>query len=402
MPEPEQQTALNGLRVVEVAGGVAAAFCGKLLADFGADVITVEPPGGSELRRLGPFANRDDANETGALHLYLNSGKKSITIDTGTASGRAALLRLLPTTAALIDDRPVGTLAAEGLPDERLERDFPVLVVTHLSAFGQTGPYATAPATNLTSFASGGQMAPTGEPDREPLKNGGFQAEYQLGLNGFTATLAGIWAAMADGEGDSIDVAAMECMTSTLEVSLNAYAYARIDFFRGRRGNVPASTMGLFQCADGYVGIHAMPRNFPALARLIDAEWMIEDERFRDGPSRLAHDDELRAMIYAWTAGQEKKAAYERAGHMRAPLAYVHDMSDLFESPHLQARKYLQRVEHPVAGEYVLPGPLFRMSDTPAQFRRAPLLGDHTEAVLGELGYSEADIDVLRGTGVIS
>lgn len=333
--------------------------------------------------------------------MYLNTSKRSITLNLDTASGKVLLGRLLSGTDALIDDRPFGTLEAEGFGAQRLANEFPRLVATQLSAFGQSGPYMSLPWTNLTSFAAGGQMAATGDPDREPLKNGGFQADYQLGLNGFTATLAGIWSAAESGVGDVIDVAAMECMASTLEIMLNTYCYAHVDYWSGRKGNVLSGVLGLFPCEDGYLGIHAMPRNFPALARLMDADWMVDDERFRDSASRLAHDDELRAMVYAWASQQEKRAAYQRAGETRAPVAYVHEMSDLFTSPQLQARDYFQTLQHPLAGTLAYPGPLFRMTDTPSSLRPAPLLGEHTTDVLTELGLEPSDIDVLRGTGVI-
>ena len=395
-------SALEGTRIIDLSTGVAGGFCTKLLADFGADVIKIEPLRVDDgLRSIGPFADRSAASETGALHLYLNTSKRSITLNLETPSGRLLLRRLLSQSDALVDDRPVGTLEAKGFDGDRLAEQFPRLVVTQLSAFGQSGPYASTPSTNLTSFAAGGQMAATGDPDREPLKNGGFQAVYQLGLNGFTATLAGLWAAADSGSGDTIDVAAMECMASTLEVMLNTYCYAKIDYWSGRKGNVLSAVLGLFPCEDGYIGVHAMPRNFPALARLMDAEWMLEDERFRDSASRLANDDELRAMVYAWASQQEKKVAYQRAGETRAPIAYVHEMGDLFTSPQLQARNYLQQIEHPLAGTLTYPGPLFRMTDTPAAPRRAPLLGEHTDQVLAELGLQPRDIDVLRGTGVI-
>jgi crotonobetainyl-CoA:carnitine CoA-transferase CaiB-like acyl-CoA transferase len=394
---------LAGIRIVDLSQGVAGGYCTKLLADFGAEVLKIEAPGqGDPLRRFGPFANQDDPRETGALHLYLNTSKSSLTLDTGTATGQALLGRLLESTDALLDDRPPGTLEDEGFDAELLANNYPALVVTRLSAFGQTGPYAQLPATNLTSFAMGGQMAITGDPDREPLKNGGFQAEYQCGLNGMVATVAGLWAAERDGAGDDIDVAAMECMASTLELMLNQYCYTQTDLWSGRRGNVMSSVVGLYPCADGYIGIHAMPRNFPALARLMDADWMLESEEFGTNAARLAHEDELRALVYAWAGDQHKKDVYERAGKVRAPVAYVHEIPDLLASPQLAARAYFANLEHPRAGTHTYPGPPWRMSETPWRARRAPLLGEHTNEVLtGRLGLSLAEIAVLRGEGIV-
>lgn len=402
MPENQRIGPLSGVRIVDLSRGVAGGYCTRLLAGFGADVIKIEQPGaGDLLRREGPFADPGNTAESGALHLYLNAGKRSITLDTSTPTGRDILDGLLKHADALVDDRAPGVLESEGFDTSAFALTFPTLVVTHLSAYGQAGPYSSVPATNLTSLAMGGQMSPTGDPDREPLKNGGYQADYQLGLNGMTATLAGLWAAGRDGAGDEIDVAAMECMASTLELSLNQYCYTQMDLGSGRRGNVMSSAIGLYPCEDGFIGIHAMPRNFPALARLIDAEWMLESEEFGTSAARMQHDDELRAMIYAWASGQSKKAAYEKAGTMRAPLAYVHEIPDLLASPQLQARHAMEEIEHPVAGKHVYPGAPWQMKDTPWQGLRAPLLGEHTDAVLADLGLTAQDMAVLRAQGVI-
>ena len=401
----EQQSPgpLAGIQVVDLSRSVSGGYCTKLLASYGAEVIKIEPPGtGDPIRRQGPVANDARPEETGALHLYLDTNKLSLTLDTGTTTGQALLGRLLEGADALIDDRPPGTLEAQGLDAGATESLYPRLVVTRVSAFGQSGAYAQAPATNLTSFAMGGQMAITGDPDREPLKNGGYQAEYQAGLNAMVATVAGIWAADRDGAGDQVDVSAMESMASTLELMLNTYCYLQVDHWSGRRGNIASAVVGLYPCADGYLGVHAMPRNFPALTRLMDSEWMLQSEEFGDSAARLQHEDELRAMIYAWAGDQKKKEVYARAGELRAPVAYVHDMQDLIESPQLKAREYLQQIDHPLAGTHTYPGQPWRMSETPWRSGRAPLLGEHTDEILsGRLGLSAAEIAVLRGEGVI-
>src|SRR5215203_4870583 len=301
------EQALAGTLVIDISRGIGGAYCTKLLADFGADVILIESPEGGPLRRHGPFASGHPDHETGALHLYLGTNKRSVTLDIATASGAELLRRLLATADALVEDGPPGGLEAIGLGLQARQQRYPRLVTTRISTFGQDGPYASSPATNLTAFAMGGQMALTGDPDREPLKNGGYQANYQAGLNGFTATLAGLWAAGTTEQGDEIDVSAVECMASTLELMLAAFAYLGVDHWRGRRGNIASAVLGIYPCADGYVGVHAMPRNWPALARLIEMDWMLDDERFRDQAGRLQHEDELRALIYAWAADKEKK-----------------------------------------------------------------------------------------------
>jgi crotonobetainyl-CoA:carnitine CoA-transferase CaiB-like acyl-CoA transferase len=191
-------------------------------------------------------------------------------------------------------------------------------------------------------------------------------------------------------------------MAATLEAFLPHYAYSRSEVLTKRRGNTNSAVIGLYPCADGYLGIHAMPRQFAALAKTMDAEWMLEDERFRDGRSRLLHNDELTARFYAWCLAQHREEVYARAGRLRAPLAYMHTLEDLTKSPQLQARAYLQEVDHPEAGRLTYPGPPFRMGEAPARMGRAPLLGEHNEKVYGErLGLGRRDLVRLRANGVI-
>jgi crotonobetainyl-CoA:carnitine CoA-transferase CaiB-like acyl-CoA transferase len=191
-------------------------------------------------------------------------------------------------------------------------------------------------------------------------------------------------------------------MASTLEVALNTYAYTGIDVWGQRRGNVVAATMGIFPCADGYIGIHAMPRNVPPLFQTMEMEELLEDERFNSPAARLQNNDDLLATMFVWAADKRKHDVYARAGRMRGPVAFVHDMEDLFTSPQLAARGFLHEVEHPVAGRIVLPGAPFKQSDAGYRVRRAPLLGEHTSAVLRErLGLSDTDLRALSGQGVV-
>lgn len=397
------QQALAGITVVEFGSNVAAPFCGKLLADYGATVVKVEPPGtGDPAREAGPFPDRGPDRETSALYLYLNTNKQSVALDLEQAAGLRLALDLARQADVVVENYPPGYLHERGLGYAALRELNPALVYVSLSAWGQTGPWSQWRATNLISFATGGQMQLTGDPDREPLKTGGEQADYQLGLNGFSAALVGLWDALETGTGQQIDISAQEAMASTLEVALNTYAYTGIDVWGQRRGNVLASTMGIFPCADGYLGIHAMPRNFPPLLQTMELEHLLEDDRFNSPAARLQNNDELLAMMFAWAADKQKQEVYARAGQMRGPVAFVHDMADLFASPQLGARGSLQEVGHPEAGRITLPGAPFKLSETPARVGRAPLLGEHTTIVLRErLGLTDDDLRALSGQGVI-
>jgi len=235
-------TSLSVLRVLDLSESVAGGFCTKLLAGFGADVIKIERPGGGDpVRRHGPFPDDLPHGERGALFLYLNTGKKSITLDIAQRSGALILRRLVEGAEVVVESFPPRWLTELGLGYESLARIKPRLVMTSVTPFGQDGPYAGYRATNLTVFAAGGQMALTGEPDREPLKTGGYQAEYQAGFHAFAATAVAAFSADATEVGQHIDIAAMECQATALEPYVSSWAHQRRDIGR-RRGDVePAS-----------------------------------------------------------------------------------------------------------------------------------------------------------------
>ena len=406
--DQEPAGALDALTVLDLSEGIAGAFATKLLADYGARVIKVERPGtGDPTRRQGPFPDGLPHPERSALFLYLNTNKLSLTLDYSTRTGATLLRRLLEDCDGAVEDHPTRRREDLGLGADALIAATPRLVITLVSAFGATGPYSAWPSTNLTSYASGGQMAMCGDPDREPLLAGGYQAEYQLGLHAYAATLGALWHAAQTEHGQVVDVGAMEAMATTLELSLSNYLYRHrtgaepmpdSPFLAGppRRGNAQSAAIGLYPCADGYVGVHAMARQIPALLEMIG----VEDASL--GEDRLRRNDELSARIYAWAADMPKHEAYRLAGAHRAPLAFVHNMQDLVESEHLRFRRAVREVEHPEAGVLAYPRGPFEISGTPWLEGRAPLLGEHNEEVLCRLmGLERRDLAILRTAGVI-
>ncbi len=407
-PETADDLALSGFTVLEFGEGVSAPFCGKLLADYGADVIKIEPPEGDAARRHGAFPDDLPHPEKSALFLYLNTNKKSITLDFSTATGARLLRRLLEEVDVLVENQPPGRLEGLGLSCREMAVVNPRLLMISVKPFGD-GPYGRWKATNLTSFASGGQMYLTGDPDREPLLNGGYQADCQAGLNAFAAALTGLWGVGGMEVGQHVEVSAMECQACVLEVYQPHHAYTGSDVLSPRRGNQNSAVIGLYPCQDGHIGIHAMPRQFAALARAMGREDMLTDERFRTAFARLVHNDELLAELYAWAATQTRENAHRLAREFRAPLAPVLNLEEVLASPQMQSRRHFREVDHPVAGRWVYPGPPFRLTDgllPDGNWRwrpgRAPLLGEHNEEVLGEmLGLERSDLVRLRASGVI-
>ncbi len=404
----QPQGALASLTLLDLSQGIAGAFAAKLLADYGARVVKVERPGrGDPTRRQGPFPDGVPHPERSALFLYLNTNKLGVTLDYTIPTGASVLRALLAHAHGLIEDHPTMRRDGLGIGTQDLLREMPRLVIAQVSAFGSSGPYADRPATNLTSYAAGGQMAMCGDPDREPLLAGGYQADYQLGLHAYAATLGALWHAARTGDGQLVDVGAMEAMATTLELSLSNYLYrnrpgaepqAENPFLAGpaRRGNAQSAAIGLYPCADGHVGVHAMARQVPALLEMLG----VDDASL--GEDRLRRNDELSARIYAWAADLPKHEAYRLAGEHRAPLAFVHDMKDLVESEHLRYRHAIRGIAHPEAGELPYPRGPFEMSNAPWREGRAPLLGEHNEVVLcGMLGLERRDLGILTAAGVI-
>ncbi len=390
---------LDGLRVLELGTFVSAPFCGKLFAGYGAEVIKVEPPGGDIARAHGPFKDGVPNAETSALFLYLNTGKKSVVVDLRTPYGRDAFLALAATADVVIENFRPADLRAMGVTYEALRAVNPRITLVSITAYGQDGPYADFRSNNLTGMAMGGQMYITGTPEGGPLKNAGYQADYQGGLNAFSAATLAVLAAERDAEGQHVDVSVQQCMSPILEAGIPFYSYMG-RFSPIRRGNFMASTIGIYPCTDGYVGVHVMPRNWPPFLKAIGRPDMLTDPRFATGADRLLNADDLMAELYATLAGESKRDLYRRAGENRAPIAFVHTIKEVIESPQLNARGILTRIDHPVAGEATYYGPPWWMGPGGWSTGRAPLLGEHTEEVLRDsAGLDDAVISRASALG---
>lgn len=399
---------LHGTRVLDLTSGVAGPWCARLLAEYGCDVVKVERPGtGDPSRSHGRFPEGIPHGERSALFLWLNAGKRSLTLDIATATGRSLLLTLAAKADVVVQDLRPAEAARLRLTHDDFASGNPAVVTTSVTAFGQRGPYADWRATNIVSYAAGGQHYLSGDPDREPLQTGGYQAEYQAGTWAFGATLAALWHARRTGEGQQAEVAGMEVQASILELYLPDYAYRKSLALTTRRGNYSSAVVGVYPAADGHIGIHCMPKNWPQLLDAMDAQWMAADERFADNRARLRNDDELSAQFFVWAGSVTKREAYERAGRARAPISPVNTVADLLGSTHLNARGFFREIDHPEAGTLRYPSPPARMQvrpdmpATPPEPRPAPLLGEHTADVLAELGLGPRDLCALSAASII-
>ena len=395
---------LQGVSVVDLTHYLSGPYCTKLLATLGADVVKVERPGtGDPLRHLGPFPTGHPDPEAGAWFLYLNTSKKSITLDLKCSQGREALLKLVRSADILAENFAPGVMDRLGLDYQTLQRENPALVMTSISNYGQTGPYRDWKAAEINLYAAGGLMNITGEPEQEPLKEGAPLAQLGTGQNAFVATMTALIYAEDTGQGQQIDISIAEYATNILENALMQYSYSGQEYSRvGNRGYGRAA-WGIYPCADGYVGIVAGPdQNWPEVAKIMESE-ELADPRYASRQGRLLYADEVDALMLPWLLDHNKVDIFKAGQEHGLGFSYVSTMQDLLEMGQLEARDYFVELEHPVAGRLKYPGPPISPHSPvePWVYRRAPLLGEHNREVLVErLGYSAQELEHLQGQGV--
>lgn len=391
--------ALDDLRVLDLSGQVAGPFCAKMLGDFGADVVKLEPPGGEAGRLLPPFVADVPGPERSAFFLYLNTSKRSVTLDITIPAGAAVFRRLAAAADVVVESFAPGTLEALGLGFDELERLRPGIILTSITPFGRTGPWRDLPINELAAAALSGWASVNGRPDREPLKPGGSQASFQAGTAAFVATMNAVVHCDRRGEGQHVDVSILEPSVASFAPALTATQY---------RGEAPERQHGDFSrgpvpTRDGYFSLTLSRAHFwrDAMVELGLPE-LAYDERFYEASYRHAHHHEVAPAVEAKIAARGKRELFEALGTLRVVGGMVLTTEELFQDPHVRARGFLAPLEHPEAGVLEYPGAPFKMSETPwAPSRAAPRLGEHTEEVLRAAGLSTEEIECLRVERVV-
>ena len=391
--KPMEDYPLSGLRVLDLSQYVSGPYCAKLLADFGAEVIKIEPPATGDIsRQYGPFPGDIPNIESSGLFLYLNTNKKSITLNLQSESGIEILKQLSAQADVLVGNSGPGGLDCESL----LELN-PSLILTSISYFGQNGPYRDYKGSDIVAQALGGVMKLTGLPDREPLKIAGPQAEYQAGLNAAVATMAAIYFRDETGMGQHIDVSVMEVLASILEGALLSYAYDGTSRQRAGARHPTVYPSTILPCKDGYMHVDA-GTDWGTFARFVGIPELLDYE-----PAELRRKaEEIDALLIPWLAERTMEEIFQGSQEWRLPFAMVLRASDLPGDPQFQARGFFLNIDHPVAGTLTYSGAPFKMDGSPPKTGRAPLLGEHNEQVYGDiLGYSLRQIESLKANGII-
>ncbi|MBI2305397.1 MAG: CoA transferase [Chloroflexi bacterium] len=392
---------LSGLIVVDLTHHVAGPFCTKLLADLGAEVIKIERPGvGDAARWMGPFYKNGTGLEKSGLFLYLNSNKKSVTLNLKTATGKKLFRDLIEGANLVVESFAPRVMPSLGLDFETLSPVNPRLVMASISNFGQWGPYRDGKSSDLIAMAMSGMMFNCGHPSREPLKIGGYQAQYLAGLYGFLSALAALYAVGRGGLGQHVDVSIFECLPPCLEYATILYGYTGAIAARGP--GLPSFDYPhhLYPCQDGHVAVLLGALGIQALALLLGRAEL--SPPFADASSRLAHREELDAILQPWLLGHTKREITRLGQELRMPVAPVLGADELLQDEQCLSREFFVSVSHPATGPLLYPGAPFKMTETPWRSGRAPLLGENNyEVYCQRLGLSRTDLVKMREAEIV-
>jgi crotonobetainyl-CoA:carnitine CoA-transferase CaiB-like acyl-CoA transferase len=379
--------ALEGLRVIELGEGVAAAYCARLFADFGADVIKVEEPRGDVVRTWGPFPNDLPDPEKSGLFEFLNTNKRGVVLGISDPEGRTALERLVADADVLVENLPMQHARKLRIDWASLSRVNPNLVMISVTPFGRSGPYSDWKGYDLNAYhltAAGHRYC--GLPGQAPLEHGTFSAEF------FGAAAAAAWGLAAVlgrervGGGQHLDVSCAEAIAAVFVGGQNIGAYAQDGKWERRTGvgmplGAPAT---ILPCKDGHVWMLALePGQWNGLRRVMgDPDWA-QAEMFQDMFARAQNSDLIYPLLEEWTLQHGKWEIMEKCQAEGVPITAVFSVKEAVEQSHLRARRYLVEVEHPRLGRVRHLGAPFRLPACPGGPERpAPLLGQHTEEVL--------------------
>jgi len=402
------EQALKGVRVLDLTHYIVGPFATRWLAGNGADVIKIERPnGGDPARRLGPFFRDEVQPEKSGLFLFLNIGKRGVTLNLKHDLGVSIFKELVKTADIVVESFKPGVMARLGLDHETLDKINPKLIMTSISNFGQTGPYRDYKTSELILRGMGEAMIMSGRADREPVRIGGTMSLHQAGLAAAVGTLGAFLGCVFHGVGQHVDMSMMEALTMAAPTQKNccliAYQYCGEEEPRFLSFDT-GYPMGVFPCQDGYFSIYGGRTYIDRVIRMLGEPEFLKDPKWT-APMAQAEPllkEEFEAFLLGWSMQRTKKEVMRIGQENRVPCVAVQDMSEVAIDPHLNARGFFSELTHPIVGKLTYPGRPFTMSETPFQMTRpAPLLGQHNQEVYEELGHSKKDLAHMAEWGVI-
>ncbi len=398
---------LAGVKVLDLTHFVAGPYCTKLLAGLGAEVIKIERPGqGDGSRSRGPFFHDEIHQEKSLSFLYLNTNKKSITLNLKTDTGKRLFKELVEQVDVVIESFSPHVMPSHGLDYEALRAVKRDIIMTSISNFGQTGPYRDLKASDLVLAGWGGSQSSGGLLGKPPLKVAQFVTQFMAGFYASVGVMGAFFAREWQGiEGQYLDLSLMELLTSFGDgrfVHQMGYQFNKKEDPRepleGRVNSSPPS--GPQPCADGYVEWWGMGR-WRQVSKMLGRPDFLTDPRYATEEGRLENHEEIAAILLSWMMERTREQCWEEAVAADVICAPHNTVGELLQDPHVKSRGFWAEVEHPALGKTTIPGRPFVMEQSPWHVRRpAPLLGQHTAEVLGDLGYSKEDLVRLSEAGV--
>jgi crotonobetainyl-CoA:carnitine CoA-transferase CaiB-like acyl-CoA transferase len=397
----EHAALLPGIRVLDLSSSMGA-FCGKLLRDFGMDVIKIEPPNGDSLRREPPFA-RGQVNREGSLrYAYLNAGKRGITLDITKEGGRKLLSDLVRKCDVILETFEPGYLTEHNIGYDVLLEQNPKLIVVSLTGFGQDGPYAHFKAADIVTTALGGLLYISGDPKLPPCMPPETQSYYFSSIFAAYGVMLALWQRETRGIGAHIDASVQASMALHEHVAFNYAAEGRIMKRAGsqHQHNAPAN---LFQCKNGYLALFVTQNHWPIFLKIWDdhpAE--LDDPKWINNNLRRANADMINALVTSYTSRFLKEDLAHLMQKNGIPALPVNTPSDFMKDPHIRERGFFAGVMHPLLGSFEQPVPPFMVDGQRRTPAVAPLLGQHNHDVFcRELGLTKSELETLAADGVI-
>ena len=392
-------TALDGIRILDLTQVMAGPYCSMLLCDMGADVIKIEPPRGDSTRRM-PGAIGTDSPSFNAV----NRGKRGVVVDLKQPAGLETVRRLAREADVLVENYRPGVLARLGLGYEELAARQKGLIYASISGYGLTGPESQKGGFDLVAQGVSGLMSVTGEAGGNPVKVGVPVTDLGAALFAVTGILSALLARVKTGRGQLID-------TSLVDAGVALSVWEATQLFSGRgipdrlgsahRMNAPYQAM---QCSDGHITLGAAnDRTFQRLCKALGHEDWATDPDYRDDEQRIRNREELSARIEKVMVKRPRAYWLSLLEDHEVPCGPINDYAEVFADPHIKARELVVETDHPTLGRIKTLGTPVKLSETPfTPGRPAPRLGEHTDEVLCEAGFSRDEITVLRRTGAVA
>ena len=394
--------ALEGIRIIDMTHNQAGPACTQILAWLGADVIKLEEPGKGDVART----NMRDQDSDSLFFLILNANKQSLTLNLKTEEGKELFKKVIETADVLVENFSPGALDRLGLGYKVLSKINKKLIYATIKGFGTYGPYSEFKSFEPIAQAMGGAMCATGFPENPPTYVWPAIGDSGTGMHMAIGILAALQQRNTSGKGQEVEVSMQDSVANIMRISLRDHQ--RLGGVQERTGNqlgknVPGST---YPCAPGgrndYIYIFAQQQMWKAFANAIGRPDIIEDPKYATPESRWDNRETLNAIIEGWTRQKTKYEAMRILGDAGVPSGACQDTGEILEDPHLKEREMIIDIDYPPRGKYKTVGCPIKLSDSPANIKRPPTLGEHTEDILGKLcGVTSEDFTKLRDKGAI-